>query len=250
MTFGGPTEPVREPGREPDGEPEMGKTTRRRLVSGLVLDRELSPRARLGSNHVRQLAEAIRAGATLPPIVVEQETSRVVDGFHRVEAHRRVHGREALVEAEERDYANEGEMFLDAVRLNAAHGSRLASYDQLRCVSIAEQLSIDPSQVAGALSVRPSYVGELSARRTGTELSTSAPIPLKRTIEHMRGRPLTPEQIEVNTKLGGQSQAFYLGQINMLAETDLFDLENPRVREGLRRLESNLGRLDFSERAV
>ena len=219
-------------------------------MSGLVLDREFSPRARLGSNHVRQLAEAIRAGATLPPIVVERETSRVVDGFHRVEAHRRVHGREALVEAYERDYANEGEMFLDAVRLNAAHGSRLASYDQLRCVSIAERLSIDPSQVAGALSVRPSYVGELSARRTGTELSTSAPIPLKRTIEHMRGRPLTSEQIEVNAKLGGQSQAFYLGQLNLLAEADLFDLENPRVREGLRRLENNLGRLDFSERAV
>ena len=223
---------------------------KKRFISGLVLDRDLSPRTRLSSNHVRQLAEAIKAGATLPPIVVEKETSRVVDGFHRVEAHRRVYGREALVEAEERYYADEGELFLDAVRLNAAHGSRLASYDQLRCVSIAERLSIDPSRMAGALSVRPSYVGELSAKRTGTDLSTSMPVPLKRTIEHMRGRPLTPEQIEVNAKLGGQSQTFYLGQINLLAEADLFDLEDPRVRAGLRRLESNLGRLDFSERAV
>ena len=246
MASRGPSEPDSGSGRKSEAE----KATRRRLVSGLVLDRELSPRARLGSNHVRQLAEAIKAGATLPPIVVDRETSRIVDGFHRVEAHRRVYGREALVEAEERDYADEGELFLDAVRLNATHGSRLAPYDQLRCVSIAERLSIDPSRVAGALSVRPSYVGDLSARRTGTELSTSAPIPLKRTIEHMRGRPLTPAQIEVNAKLGGQSQTFYLRQINLLAETDLFDLEDPRVREGLRRLESNLERLDFSEPAV
>ena len=135
-------------------------------------------------------------------------------------------------------------------RLNATHGSRLAPYDQLRCISIAERLSIDHRRVAGALSVRPSYVGELSARRTGTELSTRALVPLKRTIEHMRGSPLTPVQVEVNKKLGGQSQAFYVGQLNLLAEADLFDLEDRRVRQGLRVLESNLSRLDLSEPVV
>ena len=227
--------------------PEAGTSTATRFISGLVLDRELSPRARLGSNHVRQLAEALRAGATLPPIVVERETSRVVDGFHRVEAHRRVWGREALVEAIERDYTDEAELFEDAVRLNSAHGSRLAPYDQVRCAAIAQTLSIDPDRLAAALSVRPSYVGDLTARRTGTDLTTRAAIPLKRTIEHMRGRDLTPDQIEANAKLGGQDQAFYVGQLNLLAENDLFDLENERVREGLRRLESNLERLDFSE---
>ena len=112
-----------------DQDEPRATTTRRRLVSGLVLDRELSPRERLGSNHVRQLAEALRAGATFPPIVVQRGTSRVVDGFHRVEAHRRVYGREALVEVVEKEYVDDGELFLDAVRLNAAHGSRLAPYD-------------------------------------------------------------------------------------------------------------------------
>lgn len=219
------------------------RTSSSRLLSGLVLDRGLSPRARLNSNHVRQLAEAMRAGAKLPPIVVERKTSRVVDGFHRVEAHRRVHGPEALVEAQERDYADKGEFFLDAVRLNAAHGYRLAPYDHLRCVAVAEELSIDPRRVAGALSVRPSYVGDLQARRMGTELTTRGPIPLKRTIEHMRGRALTPAQIEINQKLGGQSQQYYINQINLLVENGLLDLENPRVTEGLVRLLENLRNL-------
>lgn len=58
---------------------------------------------------MRQLAESLQAGATLPPIVVERETSRVVDGFHRVEAHRRVYGREAMIEVIEKEYASEGE---------------------------------------------------------------------------------------------------------------------------------------------
>ena len=221
--------------------------TRKRLISGLVLDWESSPRASMGSNHVRQLVEAIRAGAALPPIVVERETSRVVDGFHRVEAHRRVYGREALIEVVEKDYPDEAEMFLDAMRLNSAHGSRLAPYDQLRCVGIAQELSIDPRRVAGALSVRPSYVGELSARRLGTELSTRSPIPLKRTIEHMRGRPLTPAQMEANKKLGGQSQAFYFNQINLLIENGLLNLEDSRVRAEIGRLEKNLERVDVSE---
>ena len=220
---------------------------RKRLISGLVLERGLSPRASVGSNHVGQLAEALRAGAALPPVVVERKTSRVVDGFHRVEAHRRVHGREALIEVVEKQYADEGEMFLDAVRLNAAHGSRLAPYDQLRCVGIAQRLSIDPGRVAGALSVRPSYVGELSARRLGTELSTRSPVPLKRTIEHMRGRPLTPAQMEANRKLGGQAQAFYLSQINLLVENGLLDLEDPRVRAELWRLKENLEGFDVSK---
>ena len=221
--------------------------TRKRLISGLVLERGLSPRANMSSNLVRQLAEALRAGVVLPPIVAQKETARVVDGFHRVEAHRRVHGREALIEVLEKDYADEGEMFLDAMRLNSAHGSRLAPYDQLRCVGIAQELSIDPRRVAGALSVRPSYVGELSARRLGTELSTRSPVPLKRTIEHMRGRPLTRAQMEANKKLGGQSQAFYLNQINLLIENGLLDLDDPRVRAELLRLGENLQGVDLLE---
>ena len=132
----------------PEGTPDPAPA-RKRIISGLVLDRDLSPRARLGSNHVRQLAESLRAGAELPPIVVERQTSRVVDGFHRVEAHRRVYGPEALIDAVEKDYADEAELFEDAMRLNSAHGSRLAPYDQLRCVAIAERLSIDPGAWRG-----------------------------------------------------------------------------------------------------
>lgn len=220
----------------------------RRLVSGLLLDRELSPRSRLDSNHVRQLEEALRAGATLPPIVVEKNTSRVVDGFHRVEACRRVYGREALVSAVEKDYASDAELFLEAVSLNSAHGSRLASYDQLRCAAIAQSLSINPARIAGALSVRPSYVGDLTARRSGTELTTRSPVSLKRTIEHMRGKELTAAQIQANEKLGGQSQTFYLNQLNLLAENGLLDLDSEHVRAELRRLERNLEGLDFRER--
>ena len=228
--------------------PRVGEGPRKKFISGLVLDRELSPRERLGSNHIRQLVEALKSGAILPPIVVDRTTSRVVDGFHRVEACRRVFGREAMIEIVEKDYADEGELFLDAVRLNSGHGIRLAPYDQLRCMMIAERLSIDTSRMAGALSVRPSYVGELRTRRMGAQLASRSPVPLKRTIEHMKGKSLTPTQVQANQKLGGQSQLFYVNQINLLAENGLVNLESRALREGLRRLLENLQGLDLSEK--
>lgn len=195
----------------------------------------------MSSYHVRQLAEALSSGAVFPPIVVERKSSRVVDGFHRVEALRRVRGREALVEAVEKDYRNEAELVLDAMRLNARHGSRLSPYDQLRCVEIASRLSIDGSRLAQALSVSPDYVGELSARRMGSELGTRAPVPLKRTIQHMRGRALTPAQMAVNKKLGGQSQSFYANQLVLLLENDLLDRSDARLLELIARLKELLG---------
>jgi len=224
-----------------------GEPSVRRFISGLVLDRALSPRERLGSSHVRQLAESIQAGATLPPIVVERETSRVVDGFHRVEAYRRLRGPEALVEVLEKDYEDEAALFEDAMRLNSAHGSRLAPYDQLRCVAIAERLYIDPSRVARALSVRASYVGELKARRMGTELSSRAAIPLKRTIEHMRGRALTREQMQANHKLGGQNQAFYVQQLIILLQNDLLDTEDEDLMARVGTLKALLSRVATPE---
>ena len=217
-----------------NGEYEGKETeTSKRLISGLVLSRDLSPRTRIGSNHVRQLAEALKSGATLPPIVIERRTSRVVDGFHRVEAYRRVYGSEALIEVIARAYKSDGELFVHAIELNSHHGQRLASYDQLRCVTIAKELSIDYMRLAGALSVRPAYIGEFSKRRTGSEMGTRAPVALKRTIEHMRGRELTPNQVEANQKLGGQSQSFYVNQLTLLIEHNLLDTEDANLMQRL-----------------
>lgn len=224
-----------------------GGTTRRRLISGLVLDRGHTPR-KVGSYHVNELEEALRAGKTLPPILVDRETSRVVDGFHRIEAHRRVYGREALVEVVEKAYAGEAEMFLDAARINDSHGRRLSSYEQLRCVEITHRLSVDPRRVAGALSLRPRVFEELVAKRFGTEITTRAPIPLKRTIQHMKGQFLTREQIEVNDKLGGQPQSFYVTQIILLVQSDLLDTGDPDLMRRLGRLKELLEGVDLPER--
>jgi len=56
-------------------------------LADLVLDYELYPRVRLSDMYVAELAEALRSGVVLPPVVVDRASNRVVDGFHRVKAH-------------------------------------------------------------------------------------------------------------------------------------------------------------------
>lgn len=221
-----------------------GEQRTKRLISGLKLEHGLYPRHSVDSYHVKQLTEALRAGADFPAVVVEKATGRVVDGFHRISAVREVYGGEALIEALERVYECEEDLFLDAVRLNAGHGRRLAPYDQARCAAIGQRLSVDRSRLADALSVRPAAVDQLSAERFGSELSTRSPIPLKRTIQHMRGKSLSKAQIEANNKLGGHAQSYYANQLILLLENDLLDVENEKLLRRVAKLKGLVGDLE------
>jgi hypothetical protein len=57
------------------------------LASALVIDFSIYPRQAIDDQHVSALAEVLRAGGTLPPIVAECGTLRTVDGMHRIRAH-------------------------------------------------------------------------------------------------------------------------------------------------------------------
>jgi ParB-like chromosome segregation protein Spo0J len=54
------------------------------LASELMIDFNLYPRHAIDSTHVNDLLNALKAGAKLPPVVINQQDKRVVDGFHRL----------------------------------------------------------------------------------------------------------------------------------------------------------------------
>jgi hypothetical protein len=90
-------------------------------------------------------------------------------------------------------------------------------------------------------------VGALVATRVGKlRAATSAAgvlVPLKRTIQHMAGRSLTRAQEDVNGKLSGAAQSFYVNQIVMLIEQGLLNREDERLIAKLRRLRELLADL-------
>jgi len=203
-------------------------------LSELVLDFDLYPRGGVDSHHCGEIAAAIQAGASVPPIVIEKSSRRIVDGFHRWKAFRRLYGEEFEVNCIEKTYANDAELFLDAMRYNASHGRALSQHDKVHCLLMAEKLKIEPEQISGALNITTARIGELKMARVGK--IGPVQVALKQTIRHMGGKQLTKQQVEANDRLSGMNQLFYVNQLITLIENDLLDTENAELMAGLQKL--------------
>lgn len=208
------------------------QSQRKRIpIAKLVLDFNIYPRHKVDSTHVKHLAETMQAGHTLPPVIVDAKTMRVVDGFHRVRAARSLHGAEATMLCELRTYATEADVLADAIRLNAAHGRNLAPWDRARCIMLAEQVGLEGPRIAELLCVRIESL-ELKKVTRFAEYHNE-PVPIKRTISHLAGQELTPQQVTANERAGGMTALFYVNQIISLLENDALDWSNTPLVERL-----------------
>lgn len=203
-------------------------------ISALVFDFTLYPRGSLDSHHVTEISQAILAGVTMPPIVIDAKSKRVIDGFHRGHGLKRLYGESYETECVEKRYKNEAAMFVDAMRYNASHGRALSAHDKAHCLLLAEKLSIDMATVGSALNLTPERIGEIRASKIGTVQGQS--IALKNTIRHMAGEQLSNAQSAANDKLGGMNQLFYVNQLVTLLQNGLIDTANEDLQRGLLRL--------------
>lgn len=204
-------------------------------IAELILDFDLYPRNNVDSHNVTAMVDALSAGIELPPVIIDRKSRRVVDGFHRIRAHRRFHGKDAEVYVVEKSYATDAEIFLDAARYNAAHGAKLDPCDRAHCIIIAERLQIPYAEIAGALHMPLDRVKSLRQTRVAKG-SDGLSIPLKRTVAGFHGRRLTKRQQVANNKLSGMSQSFYANQLIELIESEMLDLEDENLIDRLRKL--------------
>lgn len=216
----------------------------------LVFDFNLYPRSDVDDTHVAHIAEAIRAGTDMPPVIACADSYRIIDGFHRTRANIRVHGDEAVVDVVLKRYRSDRERFIDAMKYNAHHGHNLTTADRARCVLFAEKLHISMEVLAGALSMTTEAVGKLTVNRVGkmrvaSAADTAEKVPLKYVVRHMRGRTMTRAQVEAQKRLGGNNQVFIVNQLITLIENDLLDQENPRLMERLANLRSHLNKMSL-----
>jgi hypothetical protein len=209
------------------------------LAGEAVLDHGLYPRTQVNPIHVNDLANALRAGSVLPPVILDQASYRVIDGFHRTTATLRVHGPEGRLAAELRDYADEREMFLESVRLNATHGQPLTPYDRTRIISVGRQLEIEESLLAESLSVPLERLGRLEARRNALGPSGQS-VPLKGSVPHLHGKPVSDKQMAAIERSSGMKLTFHVNQILLAIAGDLVNTESPVVMEKLQQLKEAL----------
>jgi hypothetical protein len=202
----------------------------------LIEDFDLYPRADIDSGHVAQIMDAITAGAEIPPIIACSKSKRIVDGFHRCRAFRRLSGDFCEIQVILRDYKTEKDLFLDAMRFNSCHGRNMTSYDRTHAMMLAERLEIAPDAVASALNMTVDKVTAWKHDRAVRIEGTRRMQPLKMPIRHMLGQTLTQAQSAIVPKLGGNQQLFYVRQLRMLLDNAMLDLENEILMEELREL--------------
>lgn len=203
-------------------------------ISKLVLDERLYPRTHLNNYHVQQLMEAIKAGTRFPPIVIDNASNKVVDGWHRIEAKRRINGSEAMIEAEAREYKSEADMFQDAILLNASHGEALTPMDQAHCLARAQDFKLEQATVAGMLNITVQRAEGLVQTRIAS--SGQGNVVLKGSTAWMAGRRLNPEQVAYNRKAGGLPQTFYINQVTAMLESDSVNWDDPKLVASLKKL--------------
>jgi hypothetical protein len=184
------------------------------------------------------MAESLRAGKTLPPILVEKKTFRVVDGFHRVEAHRRVYGEGAHIQALMKAWPDEQSMMVEMVECNVGHGRSLTTQDKARCIALLEGTGLVPEQIASALHMTPEKVGEMKLERLAQY--KMEPIALKRSTSHFAGTDLSEATHDYNNIAGGHNQSFYVNQVIAMLESESVDWANERLITALKKLHAIL----------
>jgi hypothetical protein len=214
-------------------------------VALLVEDMAFYPRFSVDQVYVRRLAEALLAGESLPPVVADRKSMRLVDGFHRRRAYIAAYGPEVEIPVEWKEYKDTREMFLDVLRYNAKHGKRLTTGEEVRCVLIGEELGVSREKVAETLGIRREALDGKIERKVAEGPVTREV--LKPAITHLSGTRLTPEQVELNRRLGGYRMSFYVSQLIMLIRSGCVDVKDGRLVARLRELHELLTELLHTE---
>lgn len=210
------------------------------LAVSLTEDLSVYPRNRIDDTHARELANAIRAGAVLPPIVIDAASKRIVDGFHRRRAAIMVDGDTALVSCIQRRYDSEAALYADAVLLNSAHGRKLDNHDKTRIILRARELGIDDESIAKLLVIEPSKVEQISLRIVISDAGDS--VPLKRGLEHMQGEILNTAQISTLRSVRSAESGRLALELTRLLDNGMVDLEDDHIVLRLTQLQDSLGR--------
>lgn len=211
-------------------------------LAELVEDMDVYPRHACDPLHVRSLADALEAGAKLPPIVADAKSKRVIDGWHRCRAHKLIYGPECSVSVELRTYGSEAELIEDAVRMNAAHGRRLDRMDQARAVVMLERAGVSVSRIPIVLNMPEARVETLRLRLATSRSTVTATVPgtrtivLKRPVKHLAGHQLTAEQAKAHDSAPGTTYGLLARQLRDAVAFELLDREDAKLMEGLKSL--------------
>ena len=180
---------------------------------------------------------------------VDKKTKRIVDGFHRSRAWRKVLGRGGEIEVDLRTYASEQDLLKEAIELNAKNGRKLDQQDRSRSALLLERHGVTVKEIAVVLHTTEQRVQELINVRVVLVKPPPDPVggltgepekhPAKPVAYPQPGdspRELSPEQYRVMASSSGHRTAQTVSQLTNELESGLVDLSVAGLRQKLWRL--------------
>ncbi len=204
-------------------------------VAKLVEDMELYPRHAVDDANVQSLVYALQSGSQLPPIVADNKSKRIVDGWHRARAYKRVEGPGAVTDVELVIYKDEAAMRFDAVRRNSRHGRKLDSVDRTRSVLMLRDSSFNDEQIGAALNMTIARISKIALRVASVPTGSVGAVPgtetitLKRSVRHLAGTALTNEQAIAHASMPGTSFLLVTRQLLLALKNKLINLEDEHL---------------------
>lgn len=191
--------------------------SKKMALGDIRIDVSVYPRNGVSDYNVNRLVNALKSGSRLPPITVEARTARLVDGRHRYEAH--IKTGQTTIDCVEKSYANEAELFADAVRLNSGHGEPLDSYTVRNAIIRLTAYGYERTAISEVVRLPLEQIEKIE--RGFASSQDGKPLALKGGLSHLRGETLTPQQVEVNRHYSGGKATFYARQLCELIENDM-----------------------------
>ena len=241
----------------------MPKKRLKLKIDQIYYSDQIYPRTSLNYIHVEQLADAIKAGYKLPPIIiadVDGQKNVLIDGLHRIKAYLRVGIEE--IECKWIGKLTLREAIVEAVRRNSAHGRSLSPFEKRAFIMKSKILGIKDDKIAEALRIPIEKVERLSISSISyldveledrlnrkpivqilyehnvrnpliEELMAYIPKkPLQRVAENLEASSM----MQAQKSLAAMSQIHLLKQVIDLIDSNAIDLENPEVISLLREL--------------
>lgn len=212
--------------------PESQTKLRRVKLASLIEDFAFYPRGSIDAARVNDYAAVFKSGAKLPPPVVDVKSMRIVDGFHRVRAYRKILGEDGEMEVELIRYGSDLEMLQDAISRNVQHGLPLQKQDVTRCIHLLQERGVNIQKIAAILNTTEQQVQRLKVRvvKVGGETQ-----PVKPIIWNRKNPPktLTEKQMSVAKSSSGWRPLQTIVQLSKEIEAKLLDMEDEKLIEAL-----------------
>lgn len=122
-------------------------------ASQLVWDRALLSSRSFDSVHATRIADSLKAGAVLPPLLVQEGTNRIIGGVHRWHAYQMAYGPDVEIPCQLISLPGEEDIFLLAVADNAAHGRRLSAFEETEVIIEAQRKGISMTLLSDVIKM-------------------------------------------------------------------------------------------------